>query len=40
MQSKSTHIEVIPERLFWLSDTSPPSRKGCNYFCVDTVILN
>lgn len=31
--------EIIPNRLYWISDRMPPSRKdNLFYFCTDTVM--
>lgn len=32
-------VEVIENRLYWISDRFPPKNKGnIHYFCIDTVI--
>lgn len=37
MQGECAKVEIIPNKLYWISDRNPPVKKGCHYFSVDSV---
>jgi cell division cycle 14 len=38
--SENTPVEIIPGRLYWISDKSPPkSRQHAFYFCIDNDLV-
>ena len=37
MITESKQVEIIPERLYWVCDRSPPLLKNSHYFSIDSV---
>lgn len=38
MNAQAPTVEIIPGRLYWISDTTPPrNRPNSYYFCIDNV---
>lgn len=37
MQSEAANIEIIPNKLYWTCDRTPPVKKGCSYFTIENV---
>jgi len=37
MKDGSLSVEIVPNRLYWVCDRTPPVRKGSSYFTVENV---
>lgn len=38
MKDGSVNIEIVPNKLFWVCDRTPPVKKGCSYFTIENVM--